>query len=155
MPSIRYDVPLEAQDYDYSCWHTAAYMVWLYWQQHGAGAGPMNTLAGSYAESQTTGLSPAKFITLGKTVGLRVVPQKTGGYTEAELCTVLTKYGPLWAAGYWDDLPHVVTITGVEKGFVYYNDPNGGEALADTLSWFNTKRAKLAGALMAKDPAAY
>ena len=154
MPTIKLDVPAEEQDYDYSCWHTAAYMVFLYWQQHGAGAGPMNTIASSYDESQTNGLSPAKFITLGKTVGLMVLPAKNS-YTEADLYGVLKKYGPLWAAGYWDDKPHVVTITGVSKGFVYYNDPNGGEALADTLQWLNSKRAKLPGARMAKDPDAY
>ncbi len=154
MPTIKLNVPAEAQEYDYSCWHTAAYMVFLYWQQNGCGAGPMNTIASSYAESESQGLSPAKFITLGKMVGLKALPSKAS-YTEKDLYGVLTKYGPLWAAGTWDDGPHVITITGVEKGFVFYNDPNGGEALADTLSWFNSKRAKLPAALMAKDPDAY
>lgn len=155
MPSIRYDVPLEEQEYDYSCWHAAAYMVWLYWQQHGAGAGPMNTLSDAYAESRSQGLSEAKFVTLGKKVGLLPLPLKKNNYTETELYGVLKKHGPLWAAGAWDGQPHVVVITGVEKGYVFYNDPNGGDALGDTLHWFNTKRAKLPGALMAKDPKAY
>lgn len=155
MPSIRYDVPLEAQDYDYSCWHTAAYMVWLYWQQNGYGAGPMNTLSGEYNQAKTQGLSPAKFVTLGKTTGLRIVPQKATPYTEGDLYVTLKKYGPLWAAGYWEGEPHVVTITGVEKGFFFYNNPDGGVAEANDIAAFNSKRAKLAGALLAKDPNAY
>ncbi|RZI72621.1 MAG: hypothetical protein EOP80_13260 [Variovorax sp.] len=154
MPSIRLDVPVEAQEYDFSCWHSAAYMVWLYWQQNGAGAGPMNTIASSYAESQSQGISAAKFIVLAQKVGLMAVPPKKT-YTETDLYNALKKYGPLWAAGTWDGQPHIVVITGVDKGYVYYNDPDGGEQLADSLSWFNTQRSKLPAAIMAKNPAAY
>jgi hypothetical protein len=62
---------------------------------------------------------------------------------------------PLWAARTWDGQPHIVAITGVDEGYVYYNDPNGGEQLADSVSWFNTLRSRLPAAIMAKNPAAY
>ena len=47
-----------------------------------------------------------------------------------------------------------MVITGVDESYVYYNDPNGDEQLADSASWFNTQRSKLPAAIMAKDPAA-
>ena len=32
MPTIKLDVPLVAQEKANCCWHTSAYMIWLYWQ---------------------------------------------------------------------------------------------------------------------------
>ena len=61
---------------------------------------------------------------------------------------------PLWAARTRGGQPHIVVITGVDEGYVYYNDPNGDEQLADSASWFNTQRSKLPAAIMAKNPAA-
>ncbi|RZL95322.1 MAG: hypothetical protein EOP76_04935 [Variovorax sp.] len=96
MPSIRLDVPLEAQEYDYSCWHSAAYMVWLYWQQNGAGAGPMNTIASSYAESQSQGISAAKFIVLAQKVGLMAVPPRKTYTTRATSTTTTRTAASRW-----------------------------------------------------------
>jgi cysteine protease avirulence protein AvrRpt2 len=74
MPRIRLDVPLVAQEKANCCWHTSAYMIWLYWQKNGKGAGPMFTIPSSYAAADTKGIGPAQFITLAKNVGLDALP---------------------------------------------------------------------------------
>lgn len=155
MSSIRLDVPLAAQEKDNCCWHTSAYMIWLYWQQHGKGAGPMNTIASSYAVADTEGIGPALFITLAQKVGLKALPVKNQ-HTEADLYGYLDSGGPVWSAGYWFGPGHIIVLTGVEKGNVYFNDPDGGVKKQGTVKWFNEKLAgQLPGCLMIKDQAAY
>jgi len=155
MALLKYDVPLVAQEKDNCCWHTSAYMIWLYWQQHGKGAGPMNTIASSYAVSDTQGIGPGEFITLAKKVGLKALPVKNL-HAELDLVNYLRNHGPIWCAGYWFGFGHIIVLTGIEKGNVLFNDPDGGVKKQGTVSWFNEKLAgQFQGCLMYKDMAAY
>jgi ABC-type bacteriocin/lantibiotic exporter with double-glycine peptidase domain len=155
MPKIQLDVPLAAQEKDNCCWHTSAYMIWVYWQQHGKGAGPMNTVASSYAVADTQGIGPSEFITLAKKVGLKALPVKNQ-HTEADLYTYLRDGGPVWCAGYWFGVGHIIVLTGTGKGKVYFNDPDRGVRKEGTVKWFNEKlSSQLPGCLMVKDQARY
>src|SRR6201996_3143339 len=107
MPMIKLDVPLVAQEKANCCWHTSAYMIWLYWQQNGKGAGPMNTVASKYAVRDTTGPYPAEFITLAQKVGLyKLYPNAL--ITEDDLFKFLRAGGPIWSAGYWFGVGHII-----------------------------------------------
>jgi hypothetical protein len=155
MSGIHLDVPLAAQEKANCCWHTSAYMIWLYWQAHGKGAGPMNTVASSYAVADTTGLYPSQFVTLALKVGLSALPVQNQ-HSASDLAGYLTSGGPVWSAGYWFGFGHIIVLTGIEKDMVLFNDPDGGVAKTNTVKWFNEKLAsQLPGCLMVKDQAAY
>lgn len=155
MASVKLKVPVLAQETPMCCWHTSALMVWQYWQNQPNGRmGPMNTLSPVY-DDDTNGLSPQAFITLAQTVGLVAVPTKNT-YTCADIRSRLTKYGPLWAAGYWYGEAHIVVITGADNAKVYLNDPDEGQKRSGTIAWFNEKLASsLSCCLMAKDSERY
>ncbi len=155
MPSIRLNVPLEAQEKPNCCWHTSAYMIWLYWQQSGRGAGPMNTVAAKYEVADTTVMYPTEFITLAQKVGLCGLPVRNQ-HSESDLFNYLRDGGPVWCAGYWFGPGHVIVLTGVGEGKVYFNDPDQGVKKEGTVKWFNEKLAtQLPGCLMVKDPVRY
>ena len=155
MPKIQLNVPLVAQEKSNCCWHTSAYMIWLYWQQNGKGAGPMNTISSNYEAADTTGIGPAQFITLAQKVGLTALPVKNQ-HSEDALFKYLRDYGPIWSAGFWFGVGHIIVLTGVDKGNVYFNDPDGGVKREGTVKWFNEKlSSQLSGCLMAKDQNRY
>lgn len=155
MPTIKLNVPLEAQEKDYCCWHTSAYMIWLYWQQNGKGAGPMNTVASSYEQADSKGIGPATFITLAQKVGLKALPVKNQ-HSEEDLFGYLRDHGPVWSAGFWFGAGHIIVLTGVSGGKVFFNDPDQGKKKEGTIKWFNEKlSAQLPGCLMVKDPNRY
>lgn len=84
-----------------------------------------------------TGISPAQFVELAKTLGLETVPEVNMSYSWEALAEPLRRHGPLWAAGYWYGAPHVIVITGVEpSGRLYVNDPGFGPREHD-LAFFN------------------
>ena len=155
MPVIKLNVPLVAQEKSNWCWHTSAYMIWLYWQQNGKGAGPMNTVASSYEVADTTGIGPATFITLANKIGLYRLPQKNY-HSEADLFSYLKAGGPVWSAGFWFGVGHIIVLTGVGNDNVYFNDPDQGVKKEGTVKWFNEKLStQLPGCLMVKDPGRY
>ncbi len=155
MSSIKLNVPLEAQEKANCCWHTSAYMIWLYWQQNGKGAGPMNTVQSKYDVADTTGIFPGEFITLAQKVGLYKLPIKNN-HSRKDLFKYLRDGGPVWCAGYWFGVGHIIVLTGVGKGKVYFNDPAGGVKKEGTVKWFNEKLStQLQGCLMVKDPGRY
>lgn len=155
MATIKLNVPLYAQQKDNSCWHASAYMIWLYWQQNGKGAGPMNTIASAYEVADTQGIGPGQFITLANKVGLYKLPVKNH-HSEEDLFKYLRDGGPVWCAGYWFGVGHIIVLTGVGADKVYFNDPDQGVKKEATVKWFNEKLAsQLPGCLMVKDPAAY
>ncbi|MCP1676213.1 hypothetical protein J2T57_003372 [Natronocella acetinitrilica] len=155
MATIQLNVPLEAQEKPNCCWHTSAYMIWLYWQQNGKGAGPMNTVASKYQVADQVGLHPSEFITLAGKVGLYKLPVKNQ-HSESDLFKYLRDGGPVWSAGYWFGVGHVIVLTGVGNGKVYFNDPDQGVKKEGTIKWFNEKLAsQLTGCLMVKDPGRY
>ena len=119
MPMIKLDVPVEAQEMDNCCWHTSAYMIWLYWQQNGKGAGPMNTVASAYAVADTKGLFPKEFVVLAQKVGMfKLWPNAQHQRGRAVHDAGSPRTGPIWSAGYWFGGGHVIVVTGVDKGQV-------------------------------------
>jgi hypothetical protein len=148
MSSIQLDVPLDAQEKANCCWHTSAYMIWLYWQQHGKGEGPMNTIANSYAMADTTGIGPALFITLAQKAGLSALPVKNQ-HSQDDLYGYLRDRGPVWCAGFWFGVGHIIVLTGVGPDTVYFNDPDQGVKKTGSIKWFNEKlSSQLPGCLM-------
>ena len=155
MSTIKLNVPLEAQEKANCCWHTSAHMIWLYWQQNGKGAGPMNTIQPKYEVADQTGLFPQEFITLAEKVGLYKLPVKNQ-HSETDLFGYLRAGDPVWSAGYWFGCGHIIVLTGVGGGKVYFNDPDQGVKKERPVSWFNEKLAsQLQGCLMVKDPGRY
>ena len=153
MAMIKLNVPTLAQEKSMCCWHTSAMMIWLYWQQQSGRQGPMDTLSPVY--SANTGLSVAALITLAKRVGLLDLPVKQL-HDNKDLFTYLRDRGPIWCAGVWYGFGHVIVLTGVDGGTVYFNDPDQGVKKTGTLAWFNEKlMSSLPGCLMYKDPARY
>ncbi len=152
---VRLDVPRVAQEKPNSCWHAAATMIWLFWQGRTGRQGPMNTAQGAYARADSTGLFPQEFVTLAGKVGMQALPVRNT-HSEADLADLLRNHGPLWCAGYWYGVGHVIVLTGVSPGKVYLNDPDGARAREGTIAWFNEKLAtSVPGCLMYKDPTRY
>jgi hypothetical protein len=155
MPSIKLSVPVVAQEKANCCWHTAAYMIWLYWQGQSGRAGPMNTVGPAYAIADDTPLQYAQYITLAQKVGLSSIPIKNE-HSEADLCGYLTDLGPIWANGLWYGPGHCIVVTGVGGGKVFFNDPDRGVKKEETIKWFNEKLfTQWIGCLMVKDQARY
>jgi ABC-type bacteriocin/lantibiotic exporter with double-glycine peptidase domain len=149
-----YNVPVVAQPSHNTCWHASSLMIWYYWQGITSRQGPMNTLGKNY--SNDLPISAQQFIDLAGKVGLKKVDQQYNQYSSAILLQLLTRYGPLWCAGHWYGVGHVIVLTGIKDDNVYVNDPDGGIKKTGTAKWFNEKLAKYAsGCLMYKDPAAY
>lgn len=149
---VKLNVPLVAQTKNNSCWNAAAQMLWYYSQGRTQRAGPMNSLSDKFEENN--GVSLADFIRLAKSVGLMPVPD-LDSYSELILAAILRTFGPIWCAGQWYGVKHIIVLTGVESGKVFINDPDQGKAKEHTLEWFNQKLDKVPNRLMVKDPARY
>lgn len=153
MATLKLDVPTIAQELAYCCWHTSAMMIWQYWQGQTGKQGPMNTLAPTYTRNH--GVSPQEFITLAKTVGLQALPVKSL-HASDDLYSYLKDHGPIWCAGHWFGPGHIIVLTGVDAGTIYFNDPGGGVKKTGMVDWFNKKlSSSLEGCLMYKDPSRY
>ena len=153
MATLKLEVPLLAQELSDCCWHTSAMMIWLYWQGQSGRQGPMNTLTPTYTRNR--GISPQEFITLGKSVGLDALPTKNL-HDSDDLHGYLSSQGPIWCAGHWFGPGHIIVLTGVDGGQMFFNDPGGGLKKQGTVDWFNKKLASsLQGSLMYKDPKRY
>ncbi len=151
----KLNVPREAQQKSNTCWHAAALMIWRYSQGRTGRAGPMQSLGKKWENNK--GVSPSDFIRLGKNVGLLPLSDTTNVCLPAgTLETFLKDYGPIWCAGYWYGLPHIIVLTGVANDMVFLNDPDKGVAKTGSLIWFNNKLAShLKGCMMVKDPSRY
>lgn len=115
----------------------------------------MNTVANSYAVADTQGIGPAQFITLADKVGLYRLPVKNQ-HTQEDLFKYLRDGGPVWSAGFWFGVGHIIVLTGVDGGKVYFNDPDQGVKKEGSIKWFNEKLStQLPGCLMVKDPGRY
>jgi hypothetical protein len=126
-------------------------MVWYYSQGQTGKSGPMNTLRADFAANRAINDWPA----LAKTVGLIEVGRDQT-YTSDDIKNLLSKHGPLWAAGNWYGVGHCIVVTGVDGDTVELNDPDGGVKKKELLSWFNTKRFRTwPDAVLAKDPSRY
>ena len=153
MATYKMDVPLSAQAKANSCWNASAQMIWWYWQNKTGRQGPMWSLQKTWEDD--TGIRVEQFIQLAQRVGMKPVLHQQS-YNSGDLIWILKRFGPLWCAGMWYGLGHIVVLTGVKDDAVYINDPDRGIPKSHTVSWFNQKLSNhINGCLMYKDPAAY
>ncbi|WNO10042.1 papain-like cysteine protease family protein [Teredinibacter sp. KSP-S5-2] len=145
--SVRLNVPLVNQLRSMSCWYASACMV-AYFRE----AGPRLGLPDKW--NANSGINLNDFIRLAQAEGLQSVKSPTSNLTEQQLEVLLRNYGPIWCAGRWDGVPHIVVLTGVENGQVYINDPNPAKGKrVETLTWFNQKLDNhVANCMMYKPP---
>lgn len=148
-------VPLEAQQKSNTCWHAAALMIWYYSQGKTGRAGPMNSLTDQWSKNNP--IRPPEFIRLARNVGLLPLANTTHVSLSASfLEEALKRHGPIWCAGYWYGVGHIIVLTGVANDIVFLNDPDGGVRKIGSLSWFNNKLAsEYTGCMMVKDPRRY
>ena len=148
-------VPLEAQQKNNTCWHASALMIWRYSQGRTGRAGPMQTLGNKWAANNP--IRPSEFIKLARNVGLLPLANTTNvSLSSAFLEKALKENGPIWCAGYWYGLGHVVVLTGVANEMIFINDPDKGVRKLGTLAWFNNKLAsQYTGCMMIKDSRRY
>ena len=140
--SIKLVVPLVTQKLSNECWYASMCMVAYY-----RVAGPRLGLPQVWKENK--GLYTYDFIKLAKTEGMKSILTPTNDLSSAQLETLLRNYGPLWCAGEWDGVGHVVVLTGVEGGQVFINDPSPYKnKRVESVQWFNEKRWKISDALL-------
>lgn len=149
---VKLNVPLVAQTKNMSCWNASAQMLWYYSQGVTGRAGPMNSLSDKFAANN--GVSLEDFMRLARSVGLLPLPELES-YSELFLEAILRTFGPIWCAGQWYGVKHIIVLTGVGPGKVFINDPDQGKAKEGTLEWFNQKLDKVPNRMMVKDPARY
>lgn len=134
--SIKLDVPLVKQLRSMSCWYASVCMVAYYRE-----AGPRLGLPDKW--NANTGINLNDFIKLAKVEGLSSIKPPNLDLTEQQLEIFLRNNGPIWCAGRWDGVPHIVVLTGIENNRVYINDPNPAKGKrVETLAWFNKKLDK-------------
>jgi len=130
------EVPLVPQACNSSCWYAAACMVSYYRE-----SGPRLGLPKVWQENK--GISLAQESALAINEGLSAYPLPVSKkFSEANLYAALKQAGPLWAGGDWDgDGMHVIVLTGIEGGKVYYNDPwpveKGIKDDSRPIAWFS------------------
>ncbi len=130
---MKLDVIHIMQEKQMSCWHASARM--LYGYRHSA---CINPLPGEYEDNQ--GITAEEFINLACDIGLDTLPQVNQSFSWRFIDDTLANYGPIWAAGQWNGVNHIVVITGVdEDGTLYVNDPAFGSPVVRNISWFNAR----------------
>ena len=131
--AVKLNVPLVTQSASMECWYASACMVAYYRRP-----GPRLGLPKKWEANQ--GLQVNQFILLAEAEGLRPAKSPSGNLTAQQLEVLLRNCGPIWCAGSWDGVGHVVVLTGVDGQTVYINDPSPyKKARKETLDWFNQK----------------
>jgi hypothetical protein len=131
--SVRLDVPLIGQAREMDCWYAAVNMVCKFHVE-----GPRNGVPSAWKANG--GLPFEDFATLAS--GEHLVPvtrDRSFEWSDAELARVLSEHGPIWAWGRWFGASHIVVITGVDRGKVLINDPDGPKKHEFGLVEFNQK----------------
>jgi hypothetical protein len=123
-------VPLIQQLKPMACWYASAQMLFAYKQQS---VDPMDPV---YLAD--TGISSDQFVDLAKATGLKTIPQVNQSYDWSFINDLLSKYGPIWAAGDWNGAPHIIVLTGVDSGGkLIVNDPAFSTPQVRNMGWFN------------------
>jgi ABC-type bacteriocin/lantibiotic exporter with double-glycine peptidase domain len=140
--AIKLNVPLVPQQASMECWYASACMV-AYFRR----PGPRLGLPEKWVANRGIGL--ADFVRLAQAEGLKSVLTPAGDLTPQHLEVLLRNNGPIWCAGRWDGVPHIVVLTGIDGQTVYINDPNPAKgARVETLAWFNQKLDRIPNCLM-------
>ncbi len=131
--STRLTVSHFPQEKPNSCWHAAARMLYAF-----RNSACLHPLPKTWSDDQ--GIQPEDFIKLAKAVGLKTLPKVNQSFSWGFLEMALTTYGPLWAAGQWNGVNHIVVITGVDAGGrVFVNDPALPSPVTRDMGWFNER----------------
>ena len=121
------------QERQMNCWHASARMLYAYRNR-----ASINPLPQEYTDNQ--GIGAAEFINLARDVGLQTLPQINQSFNWRFIEDNLRNNGPIWAAGQWNGVNHIVVITGVdEDGTLYVNDPASGSPVIRNMAWFNAR----------------
>lgn len=140
--AIKLSVPMVEQRASMECWYASACMV-AYFPR----PGPRLGLPDKWVPNQGIGL--VDFARLAQAEGLKSVMTPQGQLTAQHLETLLRNNGPLWCAGRWDGVPHIVVLTGVDGAKVFINDPNPAKRTRqESLAWFNTKLDRVPNCMM-------
>jgi hypothetical protein len=134
---IKLKVPLVAQSLQNDCWYAAACMVAYYFE-----AGPRLGLPAKWVANKGINPTLGDFAALARVEHLEPISASNRVWDEKNLEVLLRKDGPVWCAGSWFGLKHIIVLTGVDSTNVYFNDPDGGKAKSGTLAWFNQKLDK-------------
>lgn len=135
--SIRLNVPLVAQLLSMECWYASACMVAYYFAP-----GPRLGLPKQWASNKGIDPTLGDFAALARNEKLVPIAAPNRLWSNVALEKVLRDFGPVWCAGYWYGVPHIVVLTGVDDTKVYINDPDGAKAKQGSIAWFNQKLAK-------------
>ena len=130
---LKLTVPLVLQKEANECWYCAACML-AYFRR----PGPRLGLPKEWTKNK--GIGPRDFVGLALNEGLRVCDLPGRNFTASQLEDALRRCGPLWCAGQWDGLGHIVVLTGIDGDTVYINDPNPRKGRrTESRQWFNEK----------------
>lgn len=130
---MRLDVPHIRQERQMNCWHASGRMLWAYKYQQS-----INPLPQRYADNE--GIGAEEFIDLARELGLQTLPQVNQSFGWQFIDSCLNSYGPIWSAGQWNGVNHIVVVTGVdEDGTLYVNDPAFASPVIKNVPWFNQK----------------
>ena len=130
---MRLNVMHIMQERQMNCWHASARMLYGY-----RNSACINPLPQDYESNQ--GLTAEQFIDLARDLGLQTLPQVNQSFSWRFIDDNLRSYGPIWAAGQWNGVNHIVVMTGVdEDGTLYVNDPAFGAPVIRTMAWFNAR----------------
>ncbi len=137
------NVPHIHQDEPTNCWYAAACMLAFY-----RSPGPRLGLP-QVSHGNVSALGPSKFAELAMSEGLQAVSNAGRVWTLAEIESALRKYGPLWCAGKWQKINHVIVITGVGTytknrlhSVLKINDPAYPAPREGAIDWFNNNLSK-------------
>ena len=140
--AVKLNVPLVVQRATMECWYASACMV-AYFRR----PGPRLGLPAKWVANQGIGVSD--FVRLAQVEGLKSLVTPARILTSQQLEVLLQNNGPIWCAGLWDGVGHVVVLTGIDGQTVYINDPNPAKkARIETLAWFNQKLARVPNCMM-------
>ena len=137
-PRLELDVPLVKQQREMDCWYAAACMLAYY-----RAAGPRLGLPKVWeANKGLFSVGP-----LIEAEQLRVVPRPSNEHKADKFMIFrwLSDYGPIWCAGNWNGVPHVIVLTGIIADFIAINDPAKGsdvmgvEHFNKRLDWADTR----------------
>ncbi len=130
---MRLDVMHIMQERQNSCWHASARMLFGYKR-----AACIHPLPQEYDDDQ--GIQASEFIDLARDMGLETLPQVNQTFSWLFIDNNLRSVGPIWAAGQWNGVNHIIVVSGVdEDGTLYVNDPAFGAPVVRDMSWFNAR----------------
>jgi hypothetical protein len=130
---MRLDVMHIMQERQNNCWHASGRMLYAF-----RNSACIHPLPQDYENDQ--GLQPEQFIALARELGLDTLPQVNQTFTGRFIDNNLQNYGPIWAAGQWNGVNHIVVITGVDDDdTLYVNDPAFGAPVVRNMAWFNAR----------------